>query len=122
MSFIFVIFGVIIIANVKIHKIHQPTSSFLEQIASSERKNVYVEMRKWKAIWGITFDSQKEINLLLNVWNEKNYKCIHYQMGIIPNINILKLIWIMIVFVISLGSIQYWTGPTFLFENKEELK
>ena len=109
-----------VIANIIIIMWHQKPSSFLNEIVSSGRKNTYIELRRWKALWGLTFDSQKEINLLIKDWNEKKYVCTHYQFGLIPNMNILRWIWIVIVFFITLGSVQYWVGPTFLFEKKEE--
>jgi len=70
-------------------------------------------------VWGFLFDSQKEINKIIKVYDDKGYKCTHFQLGTLPNVSIFRLLWVSIVFIVTLGFIQYWVGPAFLFEKKQ---
>ena len=80
------------------------------------KKSAYVEYRQWKLVWGLLFDSQKEVNLkILDEWNNNGYTCIGFQGNIIPSVSIFKFLGIIFVTIITFGFVSFYIGPTFLF-------
>ncbi|MDY0142028.1 MAG: hypothetical protein RBR97_09050 [Bacteroidales bacterium] len=69
------------------------------------KKNLYIEFRKWVSFWGLGFDSQKEIQKLLNEYNAKGWHCVQFQ-KIKPNLSLDSTIFISIVFIITFGFLQ----------------
>ena len=60
-------------------------------------------------------DSQKEVNKVIDEWNDKGYTCIGFQRSFMPNVSIIKIIGILIIFVLTLGFVNFYAGPTLLF-------
>lgn len=85
-------------------------------------ESAYVEYRQWKLVWGIMIDSQKEVNRIIDEWNDNGYSCIGFQRNFIPNVSIIKILGIIIITVLTLGFVNYYTGPTLLFIRSESLK
>jgi len=82
----------------------------------------YVEYSQWKLLWGFLINSQKEINKLIDEWNNNGYTCIGFQRSYLPNVPIFKIILITIITILTLGFVNYYTGPTLLFVLTASLK
>jgi len=80
------------------------------------KENVYVEYRQWKLVWGLLIDSQKEINKIIDEWNEKGYTCTGIQKNSLPS-SILKIIMIIIITILTLGFVNLYIGPSLLFRK-----
>jgi len=80
------------------------------------RREFYVEYRRWKLWWGLTLDSQKETNRLIDDWNDAGYTCTYFEnSGLVSNITIFRLILISFVWFATLGFVGYYVGPSLLF-------
>jgi len=86
------------------------------------RESVYVEYRQWKLVWGLMIDSQKEVNLAIDEWNNSGYTCIGFQRSFLPNVSILKILVIIIITIITLGFVNFYTGPTLLFKKSGSIR
>jgi hypothetical protein len=79
----------------------------------------YVEYRRWKIWWGLTIDSQKEVNELIDSWNERGYICTYFEnSGLFPNVTIFRFILILFVNVVTIGFVNFYVGPTLLLCKK----
>jgi len=83
--------------------------------------NAYVEYRQWKILWGLTIDSQKEINRIIDEWNDNGFTCIGFQRNYLPNVPIIKLFGIIFITIVTLGFVNFYAGPTLLFVNSNTL-
>ena len=86
------------------------------------KESVYVEYRQWKILWGLMIDSQKEVNLAIDEWNNSGYTCIGFQRSFLPNVSILKILIIVFITIITLGFVNFYTGPTLLFLQSGSLR
>lgn len=84
------------------------------------KKNLYIELRKWVSFWGLGFDSQKEIQKLLNEYNAKGWQCVHFE-KIKPNLSFDSTIFVSIVFIITFGFLQKWGGCAIVFERDDDI-
>ena len=84
--------------------------------------NAYVEYRQWKLVWGLMTDSQKDINRIIDEWNDNGFTCIGFQKSFLPNVPIIKILIIIIITFLTLGFVNYYTGPTLLFIHSDSLK
>jgi hypothetical protein len=84
--------------------------------------NAYVEYRQWKFVWGLLIDSQKDINRVIDEWNDNGFTCIGFQKSFLPNVPIIKILVIIIITVLTFGFVNYYTGPTLLFVHSDSLK
>jgi len=86
------------------------------------RESVYVEYRQWKLFWGLMIDSQREVNLAIDEWNNSGYSCIGFQRSFFPNVSALKIMLILFITIITLGFVNFFTGPTLLFIQTSSLR
>ena len=86
------------------------------------KESVYVEYRQWKFVWGLLFDSQKEVNKTIDIWNDNGYTCIGFQRSFLPNVSILKILVIVFITIVTFGFVNFFTGPTMLFIKSESVK
>ncbi len=89
--------------------------------SEAQRINKWVEHREWVLFWGLLVDSQEMADKVLLAHNKRGWKCIQVwrQAGVIPNLPLGKLLWILLVTLITLGFVQYFVGPAFLFEKSK---
>jgi hypothetical protein len=85
-------------------------------------KSAYVEYRQWKLVWGLLNNSQKEVNGIIDEWNDNGYTCIGFQRSLLPNVSFLGLFGILIIMVLTLGFVNYYQGPTLLFMTSGSIK
>jgi hypothetical protein len=86
-------------------------------MSNEQRVNLYVEFRQWVFFWGLFLDSEKATQSLLEEYNSQGWSCIHFQLSIFPKLTIGRIILLVLVFICTLGFIQFWVGGTFLFER-----
>ena len=84
--------------------------------------NAYVECRQWRLVWGLMIDSQKDINRIIDEWNDNGFTCIGFQRSFIPNVPIIKIIGIILITILTLGFVTFYVGPTLLFVNSNKVK
>lgn len=79
----------------------------------------YVEYRRWKIWWGLTIDSQKEVNVLIDSWNDRGYTCTYFEnSGLFPNVTIFRFILVVFVTFVTAGFVSFYVGPTLLLSKK----
>jgi hypothetical protein len=125
MSFIPFLFIIIIYVLIGVYvKYDNKKMRGLETVLSYKhnKKSVYVEYRQWKLIWGLMIDSQREVNLVIDEWNDNGYTCIGFQRSFLPNVSIIKMLGILIITVLTLGFVNFYTGPTMLFIHSGSIK
>jgi len=67
-------------------------------------------------------DNQKEVNTIIDDWNDRGYTCIAFQKNALPNASFLRIIIIALITILTLGFINLYTGPTLLFKLSENQK
>lgn len=84
------------------------------------KRDFYVEYRRWKLWWGLTLDSQKEVNKLIDDWNDEGYSCAYFEnSGLVSNITIFRFILITFVWFATLGFVGYYIGPSLLLVQSD---
>lgn len=97
-------------------------SQFFKRIipASSDKINLYFEYRKWVFFWGLFLDGKREVQKSLDAYNEKNWKVKHFEWNSSWKFGIFRIIFILIISVLSFGILSYWSGFSIIFESKNE--
>jgi hypothetical protein len=108
----------IVVANVILAKKNPKPSVYVREIATAGQQYIYVEVRKWKIWWGLVFNAERAVNLLLKDWEERGYKCVQCIPSTSAGFNIFKIIVALVESIITLGTISIWKDYTFLFERE----
>lgn len=82
------------------------------------KKNLYVEFRKWIPWWGLGFDSQAEIQQLLDDYNSRGWYCVHFE-KIRSQFGVQDSMIIGLVYLFTLGCFQMWGGCAIIFEKDD---
>lgn len=102
------------------YSIFKPEQSKSKTVLNTNEmtSNVYVEYRKWIWFWGLFLDSEKEVNEILERYNSKGYKLVFMNTRVWPNLPIIKIAFIYIVTILTLGLLSFWVGTSFVFEKR----
>ncbi|MGB0885320.1 MAG: hypothetical protein ACPGVH_03880 [Chitinophagales bacterium] len=79
-------------------------------------KNLYYEYREWSIFWGLMLDQKKEVQKVLDNYNNGGWKVVQFQWND-TKVDVFKKIFILIITILSLGFFQYWTGFSIVFEQ-----
>ena len=80
--------------------------------------NKYVEYTKWAMMWGLLLRSDKEVQKFIDKYNKEGWKVVQFQRTT-PKWSIGRIFRILIVIVITLGFVSYWSGFSIIFEKEE---
>ncbi len=91
---------------------------------NSPERSIYVEYRKFRPFWGLFIDSEDDINRFVTEYTSKGWRIVQYhrEVGLFPNISIFKMIFYILVAAITLGFLQFYVGPSFIFERLPDNK
>lgn len=79
-------------------------------------KNKYYEYRKWSPFWGLFLDGKKEITKVIEQHNAEGWKVVQFDWGG-TKMGIGKLMWIIIITILTGGFLSFWMGFTIIFER-----
>jgi len=80
-------------------------------------RNRYVEYAKWVGFWGLFINSEKEVQKFMDKYNKENYRVVQFQWTS-PKLDIGKIILVLIVTILTLGFMSYWSGFSIIFEKE----
>ena len=81
-------------------------------------KNKYVEYTKWAMMWGLFLSSEIEVQKFIDKYNSEGWKVVQFQWTS-PKWSIGHLLRILIVTILTLGFVSYWSGFSIIFEKEE---
>ena len=82
--------------------------------------NKYVEYTKWVMMWGLFLSSEKEIQKFMDKYNKEGWKVVQFQWTS-PKWSIGHLLKVLIISVITLGFVSYWSGFSIIFGKEENV-
>ena len=80
-------------------------------------QNRYVEYSKWALFWGLFLSSEKEVQKLIDEHNKSGWTVVQFQWTA-PKWSIVRVIGILLVTIITIGFVSYWSGFSIIFEKK----
>lgn len=79
-------------------------------------ENYYYEYKRWSIFWGLMLDQQKEVQKILNKYNQEGWKVVQFEWNSTKE-GLFKNILVFLITVFSFGFISYWTGFSIVFEK-----
>lgn len=83
--------------------------------------DLYIELRFWSPYWGFTANSERITNAALRDLYEAGWACakVQRQNRLLPNVPSTKLICIWLISGLSLGFLNYYSGPVLWLRRRE---
>jgi hypothetical protein len=91
---------------------------FIRINQTKKMTNKYVEYRKWVLFWGLFIDQQNEVNKMLNKYNEQDWHVVQFEWNG-TKLPITRMIFVILVTLVTLGFVSYWTGFSFVLEKQK---
>ncbi len=91
----------------------------LQALVGSPAANVYVEYRHWAPWWGFGLDGEAASNSVLQQFNAAGWQCLEARRewaGLLK-LPLVQILLVILVQLLTLGFMRYYTGPTFLFKR-----
>lgn len=82
-------------------------------------ENKYVEYTKWAMVWGLFLSSEEEVQKFMHKYNKQGWRVVQFQWSS-PKWSIGHLIKILLVTILTLGFVSYWSGFSIIFERKKQ--
>lgn len=81
-------------------------------------KNHYFEYKKWSLFWGLFLSQEAEIQKVIRRYNAEGWKVVQFEWNP-TKLSVFSWIIILIVTLLTLGFLSYWTGFSIIFEKEE---
>ncbi len=81
--------------------------------------NKYYEYKKWTLFWGLSLNQEKEIQRTIESHNSEGWKVVQFEWTS-SKMTVFKWILVLLVTILTLGFVSYWTGFAIIFEKNDE--
>ncbi len=81
-------------------------------------RNKYYEFKKWFTFWGMFINQEKEVQKVLNRYNSEGWKLVQFEWNA-SKLTIFRWIIVIIITLLTLGFMSYWTGFSMVFEKED---
>lgn len=86
-------------------------------INSSNSKYLVVDDEGWELFWGFSLSSRNSHQEILDTYYSRGYQLHTFTLrnNMIPNVPLIKSLFIFLVYLLTFGYVRYYTGSTFIF-------